>query len=101
VQTVLEACGDLGIRYLTLYCFSIENWKRPRTELDFLMGLLKLYLRQQAETLVKNGIRLQVLGRRDGMSPEVLEIVDHAIEISKSSERLTLSLAINYGSSMR
>jgi undecaprenyl diphosphate synthase len=98
VRTAMETCSELGIRYLTLYCFSNENWKRPKPELDFLMGLLKAYLMQQSETLVTNGIRLQVIGRREGLPPDVLEIMDRAVEISSRGNRFTLCLAINYGS---
>lgn len=98
VRTVIETCSDLGIPYLTLYCFSNENWKRPKQELDFLMGLLKVYLTQQAATLVKNGIRLQVIGRRDGLSDDVNEIIDRAIENSRGGTQFHLCLAINYGS---
>ncbi len=98
VRTAMETCSELGIRYLTLYCFSNENWKRPKPELEFLMGLLKAYLMQQSETLVTNGIRLQVIGRREGLPPDVLEIMDRAVEISSRGDRFTLCLAINYGS---
>ncbi len=98
VRKALEACGELGIPFLSLYCFSNENWKRPAAELEFLMELLKNYLSEQSETLVKNGIRLLVIGRREGLASDVLEIIDRAIEISKAGNKLTLCLAINYGS---
>jgi len=97
VRVALEACQELGIPYLTLYCFSNENWKRPKNELDFLMGLLKSYLTQQSETLVKNRTRLRFIGRREGLPTDVLEILDRALEQSKNGDRFTLCLAINYG----
>ena len=65
VRRISEACRELGVRYLTLYCFSHENWKRPKEELDFLMGLLKTFLVQERPTLIKNDIRLAIIGRRE------------------------------------
>jgi len=98
VENALECCGELGIPYLTLYCFSHENWKRPKDELDFLMGLLKTYLSRQTPRLIKNGVRLLVIGRRDGMAPDVLKAMDEAIDKCKEGKKQTLCLAINYGS---
>lgn len=98
VEAALTACGELGIPYLTLYAFSNENWKRPKEELDFLMGLLRTYLANQTERLIKNGVRLQVIGRRDGLSPDVIDAIDQAIEKCKDGAKQTLVLAINYGS---
>lgn len=97
VQRILEACGRLGIDYLTLYCFSNENWKRPQAELDFLMALLKQYLIQERPTLMKNNIRLQIIGRREGLPREVLNEMDQSIEATSGNTALTLCLAINYG----
>lgn len=98
VEAALTACGELGIPYLTLYAFSNENWKRPKEELDFLMGLLKTYLANQTERLIKNGVRLQVIGRRTGLSQDVIQAIDLAIEKCKGGSKQTLILAINYGS---
>lgn len=98
VENALECCAELGIPYLTLYCFSNENWKRPKDELSFLMGLLKTYLNQQTPRLIKNGIRLVVLGRREGLAPDVLAVMDRAIEKCQHGSKQTLCLAINYGS---
>lgn len=98
VQTAIEFCAENNIPFLTLYCFSNENWKRPKEELDFLMSLLKSYLTQQSESLVKNSIRLMVIGRRTGLPSDVLQVMDRAIEISKNGTKQTLCLAINYGS---
>ncbi len=98
VQRILEACGELAIPYLTLYCFSNENWKRPKDELSFLMGLLKTYLIQERPTLIKNDIRLVIIGRREGIPDDVLFEMDQSVEQSKNGKSLTLCLAINYGS---
>ena len=97
VQRILEACGRLGIEYLTLFCFSNENWKRPQAELDFLMRLLRQYLIQERPTLMKNNIRLKIIGRRDGLPAEVLEEMDRSVAASAQNTALTLCLAINYG----
>jgi undecaprenyl diphosphate synthase len=98
VERILDICKELGIPNLTLYCFSNENWKRPKSELEFLMGLLKAYLTQQSQTLVAQGIQLKVIGRREGLPSDVLDIMDRAIEISQHGTQFTLCLAINYGS---
>ncbi len=98
VQRILEACRELSIPYLTLYCFSNENWKRPKDELSFLMGLLKTYLIQERPTLIKNDIRLIIIGRREGIPEDVMFEMDQSVEQSKNGKSLTLCLAINYGS---
>jgi len=98
VRRISEACRELGVSYLTLYCFSNENWKRPQEELSFLMGLLKTYLIQERPTLLKNDIRLTIIGRREGIPEDVQTEMDRSIELSKNGKSLTLCLAINYGS---
>jgi undecaprenyl diphosphate synthase len=97
VRNICEACRELGVSYLTLFCFSSENWKRPKEELDFLMGLLKTFLVQERSTLVKNDIQLKIIGRRAGIPEEVQLEMDRSIEVSKQGKSLTLCLAINYG----
>ena len=98
VRRISEACRELGVSYLTLYCFSNENWKRPKEELSFLMGLLKTYLIQERPTLLKNDICLTIIGRSDGIPEEVQVEMDRSVELSKNGKSLTLCLAINYGS---
>jgi undecaprenyl diphosphate synthase len=98
VRRVLEACPELGIDTLTLFCFSSENWKRPREELDFLMGLLKEYLIVERPTLAKHGIRLRVIGRLRELPEDVQREIQLSLNESQSNTRLTLCLAINYGS---
>jgi undecaprenyl diphosphate synthase len=98
VRRTLESCEELGITTLTLYCFSTENWKRPQPELDFLMKLLVKYLVDERPTLGKEGIRLKILGRRDGLSQEVIDEMDKSLTVSANNSRMTLCLAINYGS---
>lgn len=98
VRRACEVCVELGVQVLTLYCFSSENWKRPKEELDFLMGLLKQFLIQESKTLVEKNIRLSVIGRRDGLPEDVLEEMDRAMAKSAGMTGLHLCLAINYGS---
>jgi undecaprenyl diphosphate synthase len=98
VRKISEACRELGVEYLTLYCFSHENWKRPQEELDFLMGLLKTYLVQERPTLLKNDIKLSIIGRRTGIPEDVQVEMDKSLELTQHGKSLTLCLAINYGS---
>ncbi|MFK7737337.1 MAG: isoprenyl transferase [Pirellulaceae bacterium] len=98
VRKVMEACSDFGVQALTLYCFSSENWKRPPTELEFLMELLKRYLVAERETLVENNLRVRVIGRREGLPEDVLEEIDETLRACANNDGMTLCLAINYGS---
>jgi undecaprenyl diphosphate synthase len=98
VRKACESCVEFGVKHLTLYCLSSENWKRPKEELDFLMGLLKQFLSQELSTLLEKKIRLTVIGRREGLPDDVQQEMDHVIEQSKGLQGLHLCLAINYGS---
>ena len=95
-QTIEESCR-LGLEQLTLYCFSSENWKRPQLELDFLMALLKEYLIAERAEIMEENIRFTVIGRRAGLSEDVLREMDENIRVSANNTGLTLCLAINYG----
>ena len=97
VRAITEECTKLGIKQLTLYCLSSENWKRPELELEFLMHLLTEYLVSERETLNKNNIRLQIIGRRDRIPTEVQAEMDRSIELTSTNTGSTLCLAINYG----
>ena len=98
VDDVTEECCRLGIGQLTLYCLSSENWKRPKAELDFLMALLKQYLLQERDKILRQNIRFVVIGRREGLPEEVLAEIDENQRLTKANTGLTLCLAINYGS---
>jgi undecaprenyl diphosphate synthase len=98
VRAACEVCVELGIKHLTLYCFSNENWKRPKDELDFLMELLRKFLVEQCKTLLEKNVKLTVIGRRQGLPEDVLKEMDSVIEQSKECTGLHLCLAINYGS---
>jgi undecaprenyl diphosphate synthase len=97
VRTTVEECCRLGIEQLTLYCLSVENWKRPQLELDFLMALLHQYLLEERAEIMEQNIRFTTIGRRDGLPEEVLSEIDENIRLSRDNKGLTLCLAINYG----
>jgi undecaprenyl diphosphate synthase len=97
VRATVEECCRLGIEQLTLYCLSVENWKRPQLELDFLMALLHQYLLEERAEIMEQNIRFMTIGRRDGLPEEVLREIDENIRLSRDNTGLTLCLAINYG----
>jgi len=97
VRDVVETSARLGIGVLTLYAFSVENWKRPRTEINTLMTLLKRYLRLELSTLLKNDIRFQVIGRKDELSPDVQDELDLAIRQTERNRGMLFNIALNYG----
>lgn len=95
-RRAVEACGELGVRVLTLYTFSTENWRRPIAEVDFLMRLAEEYAVRELPELQRNGVRLQLMGRRDGLPATLLEVLDTAILQTQANSRLILNLAFNY-----
>lgn len=97
VKEIVKAAGDIGIKYLTLYAFSTENWKRPKNEVDYLMQLLVEYLRKELEVLHRNNVRINVLGDLDKLPKTAKEEVIKAIEKTKSNNKLNLNIALNYG----
>ena len=97
VREITEACARLGIQVLTLYAFSVENWQRPRQEVDTLMNFLDEYLKKALNTLNKNKIRLNAIGRLDGLPEFVQNRIRYTIEKTISNDGLILNLALNYG----
>jgi undecaprenyl diphosphate synthase len=97
VRAVIEECCRLGLEQLTLYCLSVENWKRPKTELDFLMTLLQKYLIDERAEIMEQNIRFTMIGRRKGLPAKVLKELDENIRLSQANSGMTLCLAINYG----
>jgi len=97
VRRAVEACNDVGIRMLTLYTFSNENWGRPKLEVDFLMELCRNYAEREIPDLRRNGIRVRVIGRRAGLSAALLDALDRMVRETDNGERLTLNVALNYG----
>ncbi|MBL0922224.1 MAG: isoprenyl transferase [Phycisphaerales bacterium] len=98
VRAAVEECGKLGVEALTLYSFSLENWKRPREEVEALMALYLEYMRAERELLVKHNMRFRQIGRRDGLPPEALAELDRTLEATRHCTGPTLCLAVNYGS---
>lgn len=97
VRKTLEAAGNLGITYLTLYSFSAENWQRPAEEIDELMGLLRTYLRKELSTFHKEGICIRVIGDRNPLPPDIVEMIDDAEKKTRNNTKMILTLALNYG----
>ncbi len=97
VRETIEACSRLGIDALTLYAFSVENWKRPRPEIETLWGLLRHYLHQELPGLKKNNVRFEVIGRVDALPQPVQDDLDFAIVETSANTGLRLNVALNYG----
>jgi undecaprenyl diphosphate synthase len=98
VRKVVQAAIAHGVRYLTLYAFSVENWQRPREEVQGLMGLLRLVLREELAEMGKEGVRLRAIGRLQDLPEAVREELESAMEKTKSNKKLDLVLALSYGS---
>ncbi len=98
VRSIIDASRELGIRYLTLYAFSVENWKRPQDEVGALMSLLEYFLKRETKTLVKNRVRLLTIGRTQDLPEVVRKQLDAAIAATAEFTEHTLVLALNYGS---
>jgi len=97
VRRVTEECARLGVEQLTLYCLSSENWKRPEQELDFLLHLLQQYMIEERGTARQHNLRVEVIGRRDGIPDDVWREVDKSVAMSEGHTGLRVCLAINYG----
>ena len=98
VRKVTDAGQEIGLRTLTLYAFSAENWSRPQDEVGALMGLLEYYLKNELKTFIKNKIRLRTIGRTQDLPVAVQKALKHTIEATKEFTDYTLVLALNYGS---
>ena len=96
VRDIIEACAQLGVKYLTLYTFSTENWKRPQDEVSMLMRLLVKALRDERDRLHQNEVRLKVIGEFETLPPDVAKELHDAIEMMKENSGLTLVLALSY-----
>jgi undecaprenyl diphosphate synthase len=97
VRVTVETCAQMGIRVLTLYAFSVENWKRPRTEVDTLWRLLRHYIQKELAGLQKFNIRLTAIGRLDALPPVARQELDVAERATASNNGLRVNLALNYG----
>ena len=97
VRQAVEACARLHVPFLTLYAFSVENWKRPHTEIKLLMGLLREYLKKEIQELNRQNIRLEVIGRIQQLPKPVVHDLENAIECTRQNSGMRLILALNYG----
>lgn len=97
LKRTVSAAGDLGVKYLTLFGFSSENWNRPEGEIKELMRLLRYYLHSETAELLKNNIRLRVIGDISAFDNDIIELIKNAEELSKDNDGIFLSIALNYG----
>lgn len=97
VRAAVRAAADLGIRYLTLFGFSSENWRRPSGEVSDLMGLLRLYLRGEVAELHREGVRLSIIGDRDRLPSDIVALIVDAESLTAGNTKLTLTVALSYG----
>ena len=97
VRRVVEDASEMGVKCLTLYSFSTENWSRPKTEIAALFRLLKEYVEQDLETLHGRGVRVRILGSREGLKDDILRLIEHVETTTKANEAFNLNIAFNYG----
>ena len=98
VREVIDAAGNAGVKALTLYAFSTENWNRPKAEVKTLMTLLLSSLKNETDELVKSNIKLQIIGNQESLPKSVLKGLNKVIELTKNNDALTLTIALSYGS---
>ena len=96
-RKVLRAAGEAGVECLTLYAFSSENWRRPKSEISDLMGLLRYYIRAELDALHREGVKLRIIGDHKAFPADVARLVDQAVERTAGNSRMTLAIALNYG----
>lgn len=97
LKRTIQACGELGIEYLTVYAFSTENWKRPQEEIGFLMSLLRRHLRSDLAEINKNNIRVRFIGDYHSLDPDLVALINHAITLTQNNTGLQFTIAFNYG----
>ncbi len=97
VKAVVKGAKELGVKHITLYAFSAQNWKRPKVEVDALMELLKHYLVNESDKLIENGVSINAIGRLWELPRDVYEVLTETMEKSKHCNELTLTLALSYG----
>ncbi|MFT4182248.1 MAG: isoprenyl transferase [Rhizobium sp.] len=98
VRETVRAAGDIGVKYLTLFAFSSENWRRPETEVSDLLGLLKAFIRRDLAELHRQNVRIRVIGDRNNLRSDILPLLIEAEETTRDNTALTLVIAFNYGS---
>lgn len=96
-RKVVKNAAELGIKYITLFGFSAENWSRPKPEIKDLMNLLRYYLRSETAELHKSGARLRVIGDRDALDADIVTLIENAEELTRDNDQITAIIALNYG----
>lgn len=97
LRRTVRAAGELGIAYVTIFSFSSENWTRPAAEISELFGLLRRFIRNDLADLHRDGVRVRVIGERDGLEPDIRSLLTEAEELTRNNTRMTLVVAFNYG----
>ncbi len=98
LRRAVKAASDFGIEYLTIYSFSTENWSRPKTEVTFLLELLRRFIRQDVAELHASGVKIKIIGARDDLEPSMVKLLEDAEKLTAANAKLTLVVAFNYGS---
>ena len=96
VERIVRAAADRGVKVMTLFAFSTENWKRPEEEVSGLMGLLRLYLRSKTAEMHKNNVRLKIIGDRTRLSDDIIALINSAEELTRENTGITVLMALNY-----
>jgi undecaprenyl diphosphate synthase len=97
VRSIVQACAERGVRFITLFAFSTENWRRPQDEVSSLMGLMTLYLQKEVKNMSAKGVRLKIVGDISGFSARIQELILQAQEKTAHNDTITLTIAANYG----
>src|SRR5437764_7376410 len=98
LRRVVRGAGELGVRYLTIFSFSSENWSRPAQEIGDLFGLLRRFIRNDLAELHRDGVRVRIIGERTGLEPDIIALLKEAEDLTRNNTRMTLIVAFNYGS---
>src|ERR1700712_5451336 len=98
LRRVVRAAGELDVQYLTIFSFSSENWSRPASEIGDLFGLLRRFIRNDLATLHRDGVRVRVIGEREGLEPDICVLLNEAEELTRENTKLNHVVAFNYGS---
>src|SRR5690606_20281198 len=96
LRRTVRAAADFGVEWLTVYAFSSENWSRPKAEVSDLMGLLKTFIRRDLAELHHSGVRVRVIGARDGLSPDIRGLLEEAETLTAANRNMNLVIAFNY-----
>jgi undecaprenyl diphosphate synthase len=97
LRRAVRAAGDIGIEVLTVYAFSSENWKRPKSEIAELLSLLKIFVRRDLAELHRNGVKVRAIGERTSLAPDLRGLIEEAENLTRGNNKLTLVIAFNYG----